>query len=120
MPSLTPCLATLALLFTVGIAFAGAIGDYVELNATHQAGDPFRQEPRGTHDFQRIPDGHASASHRGRKGRAVAEMIIVRWPHRLGDIALRQGLWSQEPINWNLPRSAEAPAHRARHGRARG
>jgi endonuclease YncB( thermonuclease family) len=34
-----------------------AIGDHVELNATHQAGVPLHQEPRGTNDFQRIPDG---------------------------------------------------------------
>jgi endonuclease YncB( thermonuclease family) len=39
------------------IAFAAAIGDQVELQATHQAGIPFHQEPRGTNDFQRIPDG---------------------------------------------------------------
>jgi len=36
---------------------AAAIGDQVELHATHQAGIPLHQEPRGTHDFQRIPDG---------------------------------------------------------------
>jgi hypothetical protein len=57
IPFLTPGLVTLALLFTVGIAFAAAIGDQVELHATHQAGVPLHQEPRGTHDFQRIPDG---------------------------------------------------------------
>jgi hypothetical protein len=39
------------------IAFAAAVGDQVELNATHQAGVPLHQEPRGTNDFQRIPDG---------------------------------------------------------------
>ena len=54
---LTPLLLTLALLFTVGIALAAAIGDQVELNATHQAGIPLHQEPRGTNDFQRIPNG---------------------------------------------------------------
>jgi hypothetical protein len=57
IPFLTPGLVTLALLFTVGIAFAAAIGDQVELTATHQAGVPLHQEPRGTNDFQRIPDG---------------------------------------------------------------
>ena len=57
IPVLTPLLVTLALLFTVGIALAAAIGDQVELHATHQAGIPLHQEPRGTHDFQRIPDG---------------------------------------------------------------
>jgi endonuclease YncB( thermonuclease family) len=39
------------------IAFAAAIGDHVELRATHQAGVPFHQEPRATNDFQRIPEG---------------------------------------------------------------
>ena len=57
IPVLTPLLLTLALLFTAGMAFAAAIGDQVELHATHQAGIPLHQEPRGTNDFQRIPDG---------------------------------------------------------------
>jgi hypothetical protein len=57
IPFLTPCLVTLALFFTVGIAFADTVGDQVELNATHQAGIPLHQEPRGTNDFQRLPDG---------------------------------------------------------------
>jgi micrococcal nuclease len=34
-----------------------AVGDQVELNATDQAGVPFRQEPRATNDFQHVPDG---------------------------------------------------------------
>jgi micrococcal nuclease len=29
----------------------------VELKATHQAGVPLHKEPRGTNDFQRVPDG---------------------------------------------------------------
>jgi endonuclease YncB( thermonuclease family) len=57
IPVLTPLLMTLALLFTVGLALAAAIGDQVELKATHLAGVPLHQEPRGTNDFQRIPDG---------------------------------------------------------------
>jgi endonuclease YncB( thermonuclease family) len=57
IPVLTPLLVTLVLLFTVGIAFAAAIGDQVELHATHQAGVPFHQAPRGTSNFQRIPNG---------------------------------------------------------------
>jgi endonuclease YncB( thermonuclease family) len=57
IPFLTPCLVALAFLFTTVIAFAAAIGDQVELNAAHRAGVPLHQEPRGTHDFQRIPDG---------------------------------------------------------------
>src|SRR5215475_13613537 len=54
---ITPLLFTLAFLFTTSIAFAAAVGAQVELNATHQAGVPLHQEPRGTNDFQRIPDG---------------------------------------------------------------
>jgi hypothetical protein len=33
------------------------IGDQVELHATHQDGVPLHHQPRGTNDFQRIPDG---------------------------------------------------------------
>jgi micrococcal nuclease len=54
---LTPFLVTLSLYFATGIVFAGAIADQVELKATQQAGVPLHQEPRGTNDFQRIPDG---------------------------------------------------------------
>jgi endonuclease YncB( thermonuclease family) len=53
-------LVVLALLMPVvyrSIAFAATVGYQVELKATHQAGVPFHQEPRGTNDFQRIPDG---------------------------------------------------------------
>jgi hypothetical protein len=53
----TPLLLTLLLSLVAGFAFAATIGDQVELHATHQAGVPLHQEPRGTHDFQRIPDG---------------------------------------------------------------
>jgi len=56
-PVLTPLLVILSLLFTAGMAFAAAIGDHVELTATHQSGIPFHQQPHGTNDFQRIPDG---------------------------------------------------------------
>jgi endonuclease YncB( thermonuclease family) len=49
-------LLVLGLLVMTGIAVA-AVGDQVELNATHQAGVPLHQEPRGMNDFQRIPDG---------------------------------------------------------------
>jgi hypothetical protein len=52
-----PLLLTLVLLSTASQAFAAAVGDQVELKATHQAGIPLHQEPRGTNDFQRIPDG---------------------------------------------------------------
>jgi hypothetical protein len=55
--SRNPLLLILNLLLAAGIAFAAAIGDQLELHATHQAGVPLHQEPRGTHHFQRIPDG---------------------------------------------------------------
>jgi hypothetical protein len=56
---LTPCLLTLALLFTTSLTFAIAagVGDQVELQARNRAGVPLHAEPRGTNDFQRIPDG---------------------------------------------------------------
>jgi endonuclease YncB( thermonuclease family) len=53
----TPLFLTLSLCFAANNAFAAAVGDQVELKATHQAGVPFHQEPRGTDNFQRIPDG---------------------------------------------------------------
>src|SRR5262245_29270660 len=52
-----PLLLTLILLFMASLAFAATVGDQVELNATQQAGAPLHQEPRGTNDFQRGPDG---------------------------------------------------------------
>jgi hypothetical protein len=39
------------------IAFAATDGDHVELKARNLAGVPLHQEPRGTHDSQRLPDG---------------------------------------------------------------
>jgi micrococcal nuclease len=53
---LIPLIVILRLFFAADIAFAATIGDQVELKATHQAGVPLHQEPRGTNDFQRIPD----------------------------------------------------------------
>jgi micrococcal nuclease len=53
----TPLFLTLSLCFAANNALAAAIGDQVELKATHQAGVPFHQEPRGTDNFQRIPHG---------------------------------------------------------------
>jgi nuclease-like protein len=56
---LMPCLVTLAVLFTMSHPFAVAagVGDQVELQVRNRAGVPLHAEPRGTHDFQRIPDG---------------------------------------------------------------
>ena len=57
MARFTPLFLTLVLLFTANIALAAAIGDHVALHARIRAGVPLHQEPRGTHDFPRIPDG---------------------------------------------------------------
>jgi hypothetical protein len=53
----TPLLYLAIFLCMTGITLAAVVGDEVELNATHQAGVPLHQEPRGTHNFQRVPDG---------------------------------------------------------------
>src|SRR5687768_12106033 len=53
----TPLLVILSLCVATSLAFAAIIGDQVKLNATHQAGVPLHQEPRGTNDFQRVRDG---------------------------------------------------------------
>lgn len=48
------------LLFSPIVAHAESpakVGDRVELKATHHLGVPFHKEPRGTPDFQRVPDG---------------------------------------------------------------
>jgi hypothetical protein len=54
----TPLLVAVIVSLVAGAAFAAAgVGDQVELKATHQAGVPLHQQPRGTNDFQRVPDG---------------------------------------------------------------
>jgi micrococcal nuclease len=40
-----------------GTTVAAVVGDQVELKASNRAGVPLHSEPRGTHDFQRVPDG---------------------------------------------------------------
>jgi len=52
-----PLLWALCLLGAVSFAFAAAVDNQVELKATHPSGIPLHQEPRGTKDFQLIPDG---------------------------------------------------------------
>ena len=52
-----PLLWAVSLLGALSVAFAAAVGDQVELQATHPSGVPLHQAPRGTKDFQRIPDG---------------------------------------------------------------
>jgi hypothetical protein len=55
--SLTLLLVILSLFFAAGITFAAAVGDQVELKATHQAGIPFHKAPGGGQTFQRVPTG---------------------------------------------------------------
>jgi hypothetical protein len=57
-PSLAMSPLCLAILFcAAGSTFPAVVGDQVELNAPHQAGVPLHNEPCGTNDFQRAPDG---------------------------------------------------------------
>jgi hypothetical protein len=46
--SLTAFFLTLSFFYDAGMAFAAAIGDQVELKATHQAGVPFHNAPGGS------------------------------------------------------------------------
>jgi hypothetical protein len=58
IPRHTPLLAAVIVSLVAGAAFAAAgVGDQVELRGTHQSGIPLHKEPRGTNDFQRVPDG---------------------------------------------------------------
>jgi hypothetical protein len=50
-------LAIVMLLALCGVVAAAVVGDRVELRASHPAGVPRHKEPRGTHDFQHVPDG---------------------------------------------------------------
>jgi endonuclease YncB( thermonuclease family) len=57
LSGVTPLLCLVILICLAGINVAAVVGDQVELKATHQAGVPLHQQPRGTNDFQRVPDG---------------------------------------------------------------
>ena len=57
MRRVIPWLGILALFLTASLAWTAAVGDQVTLQARNRAGVPLHQEPRGTHDFQRVPDG---------------------------------------------------------------
>ena len=52
-----PLLWAMSLVGVLSLAFAATVGDQVELQATHPSGIPLHQAPRGTNDFQRLPDG---------------------------------------------------------------
>jgi hypothetical protein len=57
-PSLVTLLLCMVILLCIaGVTIAAVVGDHVELQASHQAGVLFHQGPRGTNDFQRLPDG---------------------------------------------------------------
>jgi endonuclease YncB( thermonuclease family) len=55
--ALTAILVAMSLFVVASMAVGASIGDHVELKARNRAGVPLHQEPRGTHDFQRTPDG---------------------------------------------------------------
>jgi endonuclease YncB( thermonuclease family) len=57
IPLLTSLFLALSVCWMVCSAFAAAVGEQVELKASHRDGVPLHQEPRGRHDFQRVPDG---------------------------------------------------------------
>src|SRR5262245_59282131 len=52
-----PLLWTVSLFSAVNLAFAAAVGDRVELRATHPSGVPFHSTPGGGQTFQRVPGG---------------------------------------------------------------
>jgi hypothetical protein len=54
---LTLLLLTVSLFCVAGLTCAAAVGDQVELKATHPAGVPFHHAPGGTQTFQRVPGG---------------------------------------------------------------
>jgi hypothetical protein len=53
----TALLLTLSLSIAPDRAFAAAVGDQVELRATHPAGVPLHSAPGGSQRFQRVPGG---------------------------------------------------------------
>jgi hypothetical protein len=70
---LTQLLLTVSLCFAAGLTFAAAVGDQVELNATHPAGVPLHNAPGGTQTFQRVPSGTvATVIDTARDGRWVS------------------------------------------------
>jgi hypothetical protein len=52
-----PWLGILGLLLTASLAWTAAVGEPMVLQARNRAGVPFHQEPRGTREFPRVPDG---------------------------------------------------------------
>jgi lipid-A-disaccharide synthase-like uncharacterized protein len=83
----TPLLWTISLFGAVNLTFAAAVGDQVELKATHQAGVPFHSTPGGGQTFQQVPSGMiATVMDLAREGR----WLQLRLPDaRTGWIAIR-------------------------------
>jgi hypothetical protein len=79
--------SALCLFLATTTALAAAIGDHVELRATHQAGVPFHSAPGGSPTFQRVPSGTiGSVTDLARDGR----WLQIRLPDaRIGWIAAR-------------------------------
>ena len=72
------------------IAFAATIGYQVELKATHPASIPLYQEPRGTNDFQRVPDGSKVTVIKAAPDGRWVNLSLPDGRTKLGDLALRQ------------------------------
>jgi hypothetical protein len=83
----TSLLVTLSVWLAASLAFAAAIGDQVELTATHRAGVPFHTARGGTPTFQRVPTGTiATVIDMARAG----SWLHIRLPdQRTGWIAVR-------------------------------
>jgi hypothetical protein len=77
-------LAVLVLLL-VDAGIWAAVGDEVALKARNRLGVPMHPEPRGTHDFQRVPDGtRAMVIEVAPDGRWLT--LAFGWPHGLGHV----------------------------------
>jgi hypothetical protein len=87
--SLTLLLVILSLFFAAGITFAAAVGDQVELKATHQAGVPLHNAPGGSPKFHRVPNRHHRHGAWPRSRRPLAPAPIAGPAHRLDLLPLR-------------------------------
>jgi Bacterial SH3 domain len=105
---------SLVLLF-VHAAFPATVGDQIELRAAHQAGVPIHQEPRGTNDFQRIPDGTQATVTDTAKG---GQWLKISLPDgRTGWIASRYGTSPVASIPSTGTSSAPTKPQRIEEGR---
>jgi hypothetical protein len=89
-------LALLMLGFCVAGRAQAAIGDQVELKATHQAGVPFHTAPGGSRTFQRVPDGTiGTVTDTARDGRGL--QLRLRTSAPAGSCPATSGVRSPAP-----------------------